>query len=137
MQLWNTDKNYNKWLFSRNPAHNDLTSFSLLRDSTLSAAFHYLISLAGYFLIGCFLPVLYLQGMWLRKKVMRLLPPKDPSEGLCPGQKQRLKIIGMGESTMAGIGISKYSETLTGLTASRLYAMSYRSIEWNILLKTD
>jgi hypothetical protein len=72
-----------------------------------------LISLAGYFLIGCFLPVLYLQGMWLRKKVMRLLPPQDPPEGLCLGQKQALKIIGLGESNMAGEGIPKHSETLT------------------------
>ena len=34
---------------------------------------------------------------------------------------------------MAGVGIPKHSETLTGLTASRLNAMSDRSIEWNIL----
>ena len=71
--------------------------------------------------------------MWLRKKVMRLLPPKDPPEGLCPGQKQGLKIIGLGESTMAGVGIPKHSETLTGLTASRLNAMTDRSIDWKIL----
>ena len=116
-----------------NTVHNDLTSFSLLRDSTLSAAFHYLISLTGYFLIGCFLPVLYLQGMWLRKKVMRLLPPQDPPEGLCLGQKYGLKIIGLGESTMAGVGLPKHSETLTVLTASRLNAMTDQSIEWKIL----
>ena len=71
--------------------------------------------------------------MWLRKKVMRLLPPKDPLEGLCPGQKQGLKIIGLGESTMAGVGIPKHSETLTGLTASRLNAMTHQSIHWKIL----
>ena len=71
--------------------------------------------------------------MWLRKKVMRLLPPKDPPEGLCPGQKQGLKIIGLGESTMAGVGIPKHSETLTGLMASRLNAMTDRSIEWKML----
>ena len=99
----------------------------------MSAAFHYLISLAGYFLIGCFFPVLYLQGMWLRKKVMRLLPPKDLPKGLCPGQKQGLKIIGLGESTMAGVGIPKDSETLTGLLASRLNSMIDRSIDWKIL----
>ncbi|MEC7087541.1 MAG: SGNH/GDSL hydrolase family protein, partial [SAR324 cluster bacterium] len=64
---------------------------------------------------------------------MRLLPPKDHPEGLCPGQKQGLKIIGLGESIMAGVGIPKHSETLTGLTASRLNAMTDRSIEWNIL----
>ena len=34
---------------------------------------------------------------------------------------------------MAGVGIPKHSETLTGLTASRLKAMTDRSIEWNIL----
>ena len=71
--------------------------------------------------------------MWLRKKVMRLLPPKDPPEGSCLGQKQGLKIIGLGESTMAGVGIPKHSETLTGLTASRLNAMTDRSIDWKIL----
>ena len=64
---------------------------------------------------------------------MRLLPPIDPPEGLCPGQKEGLKIIGLGESTMAGVGIPKHSETLTGLTAFRLNAMTDRSIEWKIL----
>ena len=34
---------------------------------------------------------------------------------------------------MAGVGIPKHSETLTGLTASRLNAMTDRSIEWKIL----
>ena len=71
--------------------------------------------------------------MWLRKKVMRLLPPQDPPEGLCLGQKYGLKIIGLGESTMAGVGLPKHSETLTGLTASRLNAMTDQSIEWKIL----
>ncbi len=63
---------------------------------------------------------------------MRLLPPQDPPEGLCMGQNQGLKIIGLGESTMAGVGIPKHSETLTGLTASRLNAMTHRSIHWKI-----
>ena len=75
--------------------------------------------------------------MWLRKKVMRLLPPKDPPEGLCPGQNQKLKIIGLGESTMAGVGIPKHSETLTGLMASRLNAMTDRSIEWKMLTENE
>ena len=64
---------------------------------------------------------------------MRLLPPIDPPEGLCPGQKEGLKIIGLGESTMAGVGIPKHSETLTGLIASRLNAMTDLSIEWKFL----
>ena len=34
---------------------------------------------------------------------------------------------------MAGVGIPKHSETLTGLIASRLNAMTDRSIEWHIL----
>ena len=34
---------------------------------------------------------------------------------------------------MAGVGMPKHSETLTGLTASRLNAMTHRSIEWKIL----
>ena len=34
---------------------------------------------------------------------------------------------------MAGVGIPKQSETLTGLMASRLNAMTDRSIDWKIL----
>ena len=34
---------------------------------------------------------------------------------------------------MAGVGIPKHSETLTGLTASRLNAITDRSIDWKIL----
>ena len=64
---------------------------------------------------------------------MRLLPPQDPSDGLCLGQKHGLKIIGLGESTMAGVGLPEHSETLTGLSASRLNAMTDQSIEGKIL----
>ena len=46
-----------------------------------------------------------------------------------------LEILGLGESPMAGVGISKHSATLTGLTAARLNQLLDRQVNWTVLAK--
>lgn len=45
------------------------------------------------------------------------------------------KIRGLGESPMAGVGIVKHSETLTGLTAIRLNQLMSYQVNWKVLAK--
>lgn len=97
---------------------------------------HYLKTLILYLLFFFFSPLLLTQGIWLKKKVLRLHPPIDHPEGVFNGKNQELKILGLGESTMAGVGISKHTETLTGLTASRMSQLMNRTLHWKILAES-
>ena len=75
------------------------------------------ISIFGYLIIGVFSPLLWYQGMRLKREVPRLPTPGDRPFGICKGKDKEFNILGLGESPMAGVGITKNSFTLTGLTA--------------------
>ena len=95
----------------------------------------YARALLGYLIIGLFFPWLWLQGIYLKKVVLRLPTPGDAPLGVLKGNSMALEILGLGESPMAGVGIAKHSETLIGLTATRLNQLMYRQVNWKILAK--
>jgi hypothetical protein len=74
---------------------------------------NYIMALLGYLIIGPLFPWLWLQGLYLKKVVLRLPTPADAPFGVLQGSGRKLKILGLGESPMAGVGIAKHSETLT------------------------
>ena len=93
----------------------------------------YVISILGYLIIGVFFPILLFQGMRVKREVPRLPLPKDQPYGIFEGKNKGFTILGLGESPMAGVGISKHSLTLTGLTASRLNKLLDFNVKWEIL----
>ena len=93
----------------------------------------YAISLFCYFVIGVFFPLLWFQGMRLKRKVLRFSTPSDLPYGICKGKNKEFSILGLGESPMAGVGIAKHTLTLTGLTAGRLNKLLGYSVKWKIL----
>ena len=95
----------------------------------------YVWALLGYLIIGLLFPWLWLQGIYLKKVVLRLPTPGDAPFGVLHGNGTVLEILGLGESPMAGVGITKHSETLTGLTAVRLNQLMDRQVNWRVLDK--
>ena len=95
----------------------------------------YVRALLGYLIIGLLFPWLWLQGIYLKKVVVRLQTPGDTPLGVLKGNGRALEILGLGESPMAGVGIAKHSETLTGLTAIRLNQLMDRQVNWKVLAK--
>ena len=91
------------------------------------------ISILGYLIIGVFYPLLWFQGMRLKREVLRLPTPGDLPFGICKGKDKEFNILGLGESPMAGVGIAKHSLTLTGLTAVKLNKLLGFSVNWKIL----
>jgi len=91
------------------------------------------ISIFGYLIIGLFFPLLWYQGMRLKREVPRLPTPGDRPFGICKGKEKEFNILGLGESPMAGVGIAKHAFTLTGLTAVRLNELLGCSVNWKIL----
>ena len=66
-------------------------------------------------------------------EVTRFTTPGDCPYGICKGKDREFNILGLGESTMAGVGIAKHTLTLTGLTAGRLNKLLGYSVNWKIL----
>ena len=95
----------------------------------------YVRALLGYLIIGLLFPWLWLQGIYLKKVVLKLPTPGDAPFGVLKGNGRALEILGLGESPMAGVGIEKHSETLTGLTAIRLNQLMDRQVNWKVLAK--
>ena len=93
------------------------------------------ISIFCYLIIGVFSPLLWFQGMRLKRKVPRFSTPGDRPYGICKGKDREFTILGLGESPMAGVGIAKHTLTLTGLTAVRLNKLLGYSVNWKILAK--
>ena len=96
----------------------------------------YISSLFGYLLIGLFFPLLWLQGIYLKKVALRLPTPTDNLFGVIGEGNGTLGILGIGESPMAGVGISKNSETLTVLTSLRLNKLIGLKVNWRILAQS-
>ena len=94
------------------------------------------ISIFCYLIIVLFYPMLWFQGMRLKREVPRLPTPGDRPFGICKGKDKEFSILGLGESTMAGVGIAKHAFTLTGLTAVRLNKLLGCSVNWKILAES-
>ena len=96
----------------------------------------YIGSLFGYLTIAIFYPVLWIQGIFLKKVALRLPTPTDILFGVIGEGNGTLEILGIGESPMAGVGIPKNSETLTALTSLCLNKLMGIKVNWRILAQS-
>ena len=80
----------------------------------------YIRAIFGYISIIIFFPLLWTQGIYLKKVALRLSLPKDYPLGRFKGKYGKIRILGVGESHMAGVGIKKKAETQTGKKAKNI-----------------
>ena len=76
------------------------------------------------------LPVAWAQGIETRRRVPRLPAAKPPHQGLVPGKGQPIRLLAIGESPVAGIGLSRSDETVAAATARALARLTSRPIAW-------
>jgi len=84
------------------------------------------------------LPVLYYQGIQIRKKIPKL-PEAIGTQGECSQQtneEKPLQLISLGESTIAGVGVQTHAEGFTGTFASELSKQLNRNIQWTVHAKS-
>jgi lysophospholipase L1-like esterase len=74
-------------------------------------------------------PVLAWQGLRAARRVPRLPPAPGPSGRVGAGAAA-FRLLGLGDSTIAGVGCTTQAEALTGATAARLAARDGRTVEW-------
>lgn len=82
------------------------------------------------------LPVLLVQGYWVRKRTPRLPDAAGPLSGTAPGDGEPLRLIALGESTVAGVGAASHDRALTGQLAAALNRVTGRRVDWSVVART-
>jgi lysophospholipase L1-like esterase len=76
------------------------------------------------------------QGFWLRRRTPRLPDAGGPLEGKITGAGEPIKLIAVGESTVAGVGASVHETALVGQLALALSQRSKRSVSWLVAARS-
>ena len=96
------------------------------------------------------MPALLIQGWWVRKRAIRMGPADGPSQGFVTAENhqnrkregadessettnQPLRLLGLGDSVIAGVGLASTESTVTARLADRLNQHLGRAIDWRIL----
>jgi len=80
-----------------------------------------------------FLPLLYLQGKLVRLKVGRLPDAQGDTKGRISAGSEKIELLAIGESTVAGVGVKTHEEALTGQFSKHLSEKTEKSIHWEAL----
>ena len=75
-------------------------------------------------------PVLLIQGTWVRARTARLPEANGPREGRC-GSGPLLRMTALGDSIIAGVGVSATDQALPARLAAALAARLGREIWWD------
>jgi lysophospholipase L1-like esterase len=78
------------------------------------------------------MPLLLIQAMWVRLTVLRLPEPCGERSGRCgDGKGKKLKLLVIGDSAAAGVGVAKQKEAITGQLITNL---SHRhNVNWRLV----
>lgn len=77
-----------------------------------------------------FIPILIIQGLWVRLRTPRLPEASGPRFGTVERSGEPFDLIVLGESPVAGIGARTHEVALTGRTASALARRTERTVKW-------
>ena len=75
-------------------------------------------------------PLLLTQGLYAFARTPRLLAPTGENAGAVAGDAPTLRLLVLGESPVAGVGVDSAGEALTAQTALALRAATGRMIRW-------
>ncbi len=75
-------------------------------------------------------PLYWFQGRMVRRATPRLDEAPGNRAGVAPGPDPALRIVGLGESPMAAVGLADQVDGLVPRVAAKLSAACGRSVEW-------
>ena len=76
------------------------------------------------------------QGYWLRRTTPRLPDAAGPLAGTVAGEGEPLRLIALGESTVAGMGARTHETALTGQLALALQRATLRRVQWEVVARS-
>ncbi|MEO0896218.1 MAG: SGNH/GDSL hydrolase family protein [Bacteroidota bacterium] len=97
---------------------------------------NYLRYILGLLISIPFLPILYLQGKRVDKEVPRLPEAEDPRGTVGESTYPPMKLLALGESTFAGVGVSRHEEGFAGALARNLASLYERKVEWEVIAQS-
>lgn len=80
-----------------------------------------------------FLPFLYAQGKFVRYRVGRLPDAEGEITGRIGDHDERLNLLAVGESTVAGVGAKTHREALTGQFSKHLSRKTGKTVHWHAI----
>jgi len=91
--------------------------------------------------LGCvvsfpLLPILYFQGKKILKKVPKLPEARNPKGYIKTASEKTLKILAIGESTLAGVGVDFHENGFIGALAKEISKKTNSSILWHVYAKS-
>lgn len=87
----------------------------------------------NYLTIVLMAPVVIFQGIYVRKTTPKLEEPAGERKGVT-GQGERLRLLLLGDSAAAGVGVNEQSEALAGHVVNEL-CVRFR-LDWSLLAKS-
>ncbi|MGH1337058.1 MAG: SGNH/GDSL hydrolase family protein [Aureispira sp.] len=92
-----------------------------------------------YFLKCCIalplLPIMYFQARAIKAR-FPILPEAEGDQGSVPAHEQkRLRILAIGESSIAGVGVDTHEEGFTGTLAKELSRLLQTTVDWKVYAK--
>jgi|TARA_B110000967_G_C18891475_1_gene567676 lysophospholipase L1-like esterase len=82
------------------------------------------------------LPIMYLQGKKIRKNTPKLSEARNPQGYIKTAAEKTLKILAIGESTIAGIGVDFHENGFIGSLAKEISEKTNSSILWRVYAKS-
>ncbi|WP_298484183.1 SGNH/GDSL hydrolase family protein [uncultured Maribacter sp.] len=82
------------------------------------------------------LPILYYQGKKIRANTPRLPEAKGIKGEIIKDSKQTLRLITIGDSSMAGVGVDSHKEGFVGTLAKELASHYSSNISWKVYAKS-
>lgn len=83
------------------------------------------------------LPLMYLHGKRIKRQIPELPEATGPKgKSQYPNTHKHLKMLAIGESTIAGIGVKTHQEGFTGTLASELGRLFKANVQWKVYAKS-
>jgi lysophospholipase L1-like esterase len=81
------------------------------------------------------LPVLFVMGQNVRRKVPALPEASDNIVGNIVGKNKAISLLVLGESSMAGVGVTNHKEAITGQIAQTINYLNNNTVSWQVLAR--
>lgn len=86
----------------------------------------------GSILVAPLMPIVFFQGNRIRKEFPRL-PEAEGPQGVAGAQFEKsMTVVGIGESSMAGVGIDTHTNGFLGQFSKRLAELTEKKINWHV-----
>jgi lysophospholipase L1-like esterase len=90
------------------------------------------------YILGCIIllplfPFLIFMGKKVRKSVPELPEASENITGSISGNGSEFKLLTMGESTIAGVGVTDHKDGITGGIAKTLHNLTKKTVHWQVL----